>query len=124
MVWLYQTVNAPGPESALKWYRKLKQVILSLEENPNRCPRTPESEKYRHLLYGRKPHVYRVIYRVRETPKQVDVLHIRHGARRPFEDSEFCADDVAEKASRGEDVSGYFTNMFVVVWPGDTPVAR
>jgi mRNA-degrading endonuclease RelE of RelBE toxin-antitoxin system len=33
------------------------------------------------LLYGRKPHVYRVIYRVLEKQKRVDVLHIRHGAR-------------------------------------------
>src|ERR1022692_578744 len=61
LVWLYQTVNAAGSQAALKWYRKLKQVILSLEENPNRCPHAPEREKYRHLLYGRKPHVYRVI---------------------------------------------------------------
>ena len=124
LVWLYQTVNAAGSQAALKWYRKLKQVILSLEENPNRCPHAPESEKYRHLLYGRKPHVYRVIYRVRETQRQVDVLHIRHGARRPFEDSEVRADDIAEKASRGEDVSGYFTNLFAVVRPGDIPLAR
>src|SRR5665213_121496 len=62
LVWLHQTINVAGSQTALKWYRKLKQVILSLEENPNRCSLTPESEKYRHLLYGRKPHVYRVIY--------------------------------------------------------------
>jgi hypothetical protein len=43
--WVYQTVNVEGSQAAVKWYRKLRQVILSLEENPNRCPRTPESEK-------------------------------------------------------------------------------
>jgi plasmid stabilization system protein ParE len=122
LVWLYRVVNVEASLSALKWYTKLKQAILSLEENPNRCPFAPENEKYRHLLYGRKPHIYRVIYRVRETQKQVDVLHIRHGARRPFEDADARADDVAEKASRGEDVSGYFTNMFVVVVPEDRPM--
>lgn len=44
----------------------------------------PESNKFRHLLYGNKPPIYRVIYRELEKQKQVDVLHIRHGARRSF----------------------------------------
>jgi toxin ParE1/3/4 len=42
---------------------------------------TPENAQLRHLLYGNKPHVYRVIFRVIEKQKRVDVLHIRHGAR-------------------------------------------
>jgi toxin ParE1/3/4 len=58
--------------------------LNSLEEQPNRCPVTPESGKFRHLLYGNRPHVYRAIYRVLEKQKQVDVLHIRHGARQRF----------------------------------------
>jgi mRNA-degrading endonuclease RelE of RelBE toxin-antitoxin system len=62
--------------------------ILSLEENPNRCPTIPEKAGLRHLLYGHKPHIYRVIYRVLEKRKQVDVLHIRHGARRRFKASD------------------------------------
>jgi len=36
------------------------------------------------LLYGNKPHVCRVIYRVIEKQKRVDVLHIRDGARQEF----------------------------------------
>ncbi len=28
-----------------------------------------------------KPNIYRVIYRISEKQKQVEVLHIRHGAR-------------------------------------------
>ena len=115
--WFYHSANVAESQAALKWYRKLKQAILSLEENPNRCPLTPESTKYRHLLYGRKPHVYRVIYRVSERQKRVDVLHIRHGARRAFEESEMLADEIAEAASRGDDISDYFTNLFSVVRP-------
>jgi toxin ParE1/3/4 len=42
----------------------------------------------RHLLYGRKPYVYRVIYRVVERQKQVEVLHIRHGARQKLKSSD------------------------------------
>jgi hypothetical protein len=45
---------------------------------------TPENAGLKHLLYGHKPHIYRVIYRVLEKHKQVDVLHIRHAARRKF----------------------------------------
>jgi plasmid stabilization system protein ParE len=40
------------------------------------------------LLYGNKPHTYRVIYRVLEMQKRVEVLHIRHGARRRFKGSD------------------------------------
>jgi hypothetical protein len=62
--------------------------------------RDPESERtatpmsyntrnreLRHLLYGHKPNVYRVIYRIVEKQKHIQVLHIRHGARRPFKAS-------------------------------------
>jgi plasmid stabilization system protein ParE len=79
---LYEDINAEHSGAALKWYRGLKDAILSLEEQPNRSPVTPEKRQLRHLLYGHKPHVYRVIYRVLERQKQVEVLHIRHGARR------------------------------------------
>jgi len=42
----------------------------------------------RRLLYGRRPHVYHVIYRVLEKQKRVEVLHIRHGARRKLKPSD------------------------------------
>lgn len=85
---IFDAISAGHSEAALTWYRGLQKAILSLEERPNRCPETPENTKLRHLLYGRKPHVYRVIYRVVEKRKQVDVLHIRHGGRQRFKPSE------------------------------------
>jgi len=81
---LYDDINAAGSASAKRWYRGLKSSILSLEDLPKRCAVTPENRKRRHLLYGNKPHVYRVIYRVLEKQRRVDILHIRHGARRRF----------------------------------------
>jgi toxin ParE1/3/4 len=42
----------------------------------------PAKEDLRHLLYGKKPHVYRVIYQVDERRQAVWVLTVRHGARR------------------------------------------
>jgi toxin ParE1/3/4 len=85
---LYQEINAPDSAAARQWYRSLKQAILSLAERPNRCAATPENKRLRHFLYGDKPHVYRVIYRVNNRQRQVDVLHIRHGARRRFRGSD------------------------------------
>jgi toxin ParE1/3/4 len=86
LISLYEDINAKESAAALRWYQSLKLAILGLEENPNRCPITPESKQIRHLLYGHKPHVYRVISRVLERKKRVDILHIhiRYGAQRKF----------------------------------------
>ena len=81
---LYGEINAEHHDAALSWYLGFKEAILTLEEHPKRCPIAPGSDKFRHLLYGNKPHNYRAIYRVLEEQKQVEVLHIRHGARRRF----------------------------------------
>jgi plasmid stabilization system protein ParE len=81
---LFKDIGAGDSETALKWYEGLREAALTLEELANRCPATPEDAQLKHLLYGRKPHVYRLIYRVLERQKRVNVLHIRHGARRRF----------------------------------------
>src|SRR5437867_12700384 len=82
---LYDDIDAGDSDAALVWFRGLKQAILTLEKHPNRCPQIPESNDLSHLLYGYKPHVYRVVYRVLEKRMQVDVLHVRHGARQAFD---------------------------------------
>ncbi len=81
---LYEEIHAADSEAAKKWYEGLKKAVLTLESLPNRSPVTPENPQLRHLLYGRKPHVYRVIYQVLNGERRVDVVHIRHGARRRF----------------------------------------
>jgi toxin ParE1/3/4 len=85
---LYLAIDAGSSDIELQWYRGFKRAVLSLEEKPNRCSATPENGALRHLLYGAKPRIYRAIFRVLEKHKQVDVLHIRHGARQPFKRSE------------------------------------
>jgi toxin ParE1/3/4 len=92
MAQLYDDINAPDSEVAERWYMGLKQSILSLEQLPKRCAATPENRKLRHLLYGDNPHIYRVIYRILERKKRVEILHIRHGARRKFKRSDLEAD--------------------------------
>ena len=81
---LYKDIRAGQTDAAWQRYVEFKEAILSLSELPNRCPATPEKDELRQLLYGRKPHIDRVIYRVLEKSKAVEVLHIRHGARGKF----------------------------------------
>ncbi len=82
LVHRYEEIDAGHSEAARKWYRGLKKEILSLAILPLQCPVTSENGNLRHLLYGHRHNTYRVIYRV--TGRQVDVLHIRHAARKKF----------------------------------------
>jgi len=79
---LYDRINAQQSDSARKWYLGLRQRILTLERYPKRCPVTRVRGKLRQLLYGRKHWQYRVIYRVFEKQRRVEILHVRTGARR------------------------------------------
>jgi toxin ParE1/3/4 len=85
---LFSDINAEHSVAALDWYRGLKRAILSLQERPNRCPVTRKKDGLRHLLYGHKPYIYRVIFRVLPKQKLVEVLHIRHAARRKLKPSD------------------------------------
>jgi toxin ParE1/3/4 len=78
---IYEYVHAESSDQAFKWFNSLEAMILSLARQPERGKRTRENSEQRHLLYGNKPHIYRVIYRVRNRARKVQILHIRHGAR-------------------------------------------
>lgn len=84
---LYLWVVTRAPLHGRVWFKGLENAIYSLQESPHRCPLAPENyqpeDGIRHLLYGKKPNVYRVLYLVNEKEKTVHVLHIRHGARIP-----------------------------------------
>lgn len=69
-----------------RWFTALRETIASLSTLPSRCPVAPESRaspiEVRQLLYGRKPHVYRILFVI--VDDLVQVLHIRHGRRAPL----------------------------------------
>lgn len=71
---------------AERWFTALGAAIDSLSSLPSRCPLAPEnrdlSVEVRQLLYGRRPHVYRILFSI--NGNVVQVLHIRHGRRRPM----------------------------------------
>lgn len=85
---LYLEKNAAESPDAARWYNGLEQAVYTLETRPHRCPSAPEARKVkrrlRHLLFGTRPHVYRVIFEVDEGRQIVWVLTIRHGARKPL----------------------------------------
>lgn len=71
-------------EPGLPWFRKLNEAIASLSNLPERCKLAPENAsvpfEMRQLLYGHKPHVYRILFTIEGAT--VYVLRIRHGRRR------------------------------------------
>jgi toxin ParE1/3/4 len=90
---IFVAINAEYSDTAFRWFNGLDRVILTLEENPERCPVTPGDANLRHLLHGKKPHIYRVIYRILHKRSEVEILHIRHRARRPFEPNDLIAQE-------------------------------
>ena len=80
-------ISQHAGQPALRWFEGLVEAVASLSEMPQRCPLAPENKRFpfevRHLLYGRKPHIYRIIFTV-ESDKVV-ILHVWHGRRRPLE---------------------------------------
>lgn len=81
---IYEYIQAGSSGQAFRWFNGLERAILSLEKHPKRGTVTREDSRLRQLLYSNKPHVYRIIYSIRERSRLVSVLHIHHGARRDF----------------------------------------
>jgi plasmid stabilization system protein ParE len=90
---LYVEKNAAESHAAARWYNELELAVYGLASYPYRCPIAPEARRMkrelRNLLYGKRPHGYRVIYEVDESREAVLVLTIRHGARRKLKPSNF-----------------------------------
>ena len=83
---LERLLSQAAGETGLRWFQGLHQAIATLADSPQRCALAPENAVFpfevRHLLYGRKPHVYRIIFTIEDNT--VSVLHIRHERREPI----------------------------------------
>jgi plasmid stabilization system protein ParE len=77
-------------DTGIRWFLALEDAIASLATFPARCPIATESARFpfevRQLLYGHKPHVYRILFAI--DGQTVNVLHIRHGRRKPIFENE------------------------------------
>ena len=77
-------------QAGIDWFLALDDAFASLAQSPERRPIAPENARFpfevRQLLYGRKPHVYRILFTI--AGDMVQVLHIRHGRRKPIDPTE------------------------------------
>ncbi len=62
---IYGRIEAEDSLQAAKWFNGMARAMYSLEKYPKRAPITSENRELRHLLYGKKPHVYRIIFKNR-----------------------------------------------------------
>jgi toxin ParE1/3/4 len=57
-------------QAGIEWFLALDDAFASLAEFPQRCPIAPENTRFpfevRQLLYGRKPHVYRILFTIKD----------------------------------------------------------
>ncbi len=83
---IYDWVVAKSPVNGPAWFEELIDCLYSLEEMPFRCSLAREASEARReircLRFGRRQHVYRILYQIEEPRKMVWILHIRHGALR------------------------------------------
>jgi plasmid stabilization system protein ParE len=62
----FERIREAAPYRAVKWLRDLFAAIATLADMPARCPLIPEADELgypaRHLLYGRRTGLYRIIF--------------------------------------------------------------
>ena len=83
---LYEWVTKAAPLRGPLWFNRLLAAIQSLQAFPQRCAYATENERFpfetRHLLFGRKPNVYRVVFTIEGDV--VYVLRIRGPRQQTF----------------------------------------
>ena len=83
MAQIHRFIRAEHAPLAQKWFDELEDAILSLSELPQRCLVTPEDSAHRHLLFGKRSDMYRVLFSIDEENERVLVKTIRHAVRLP-----------------------------------------
>ena len=76
-------IQTEESQTAADWIVGLLDQVLSLRTLPKRGTVVQTSPEVRQITYGSKPHIYRILYTVETELLRVNVIHIRHGARRP-----------------------------------------
>jgi toxin ParE1/3/4 len=81
---IFEYIRGLTSPPAAKWFIGLGDAIESLAEHPHRHPAIPEDPTLHHLLYGNKPHIYRIIYSIDISAQRVEIIHVRHHSRDAF----------------------------------------
>jgi len=80
---LYDSINAAASVPAQLWMDRLDQTIAVLSVTPRSGVVTHENPTVRQLIYGKKPHLYRILYDIDDADQRVNILSIWHGRRLP-----------------------------------------
>ncbi len=75
-------IARPNPLNASRFVTKIRDQIDALGQFPNRFAAAPEARYFREPLRHVTVWPYRIVYRVRNDV--VEIVTIRHGARRPL----------------------------------------
>jgi plasmid stabilization system protein ParE len=85
---VFDYIREVAPASAARWLTGLFAAIQTLAEMPARCPLIPEADELghplRHLLYGKRTGMYRIIFDIQEDSEEgprVRVLRIWRAVR-------------------------------------------
>ena len=74
------------PHLSEKWLWGISEAITSLSKFPERCQIIPENDAFeetvRQLLYGKKPHIYRILFTIEG--ENVCILRVRHTRQQKF----------------------------------------
>jgi plasmid stabilization system protein ParE len=81
---IFRFIHAFESPATERWFDGLEDRIQSLSKLPNRGTVTDYDPNLYFLLYGNKPHVYRILYRINDTAQSIVIRHIRHGVRKPL----------------------------------------
>lgn len=81
---IFAFTHTGAASAAARWFFGLQDLIQSLATRPQRGTKTDYDQALRFVLYGNKPHIYRILYRIHPKKHSVTVVHIRHGARKPI----------------------------------------
>lgn len=80
---IYSRIIEEAPDRGQLWFNQLIESLFSLATFPERCETvlglSTRHRVIRKLLYGRKPHTYRIYFDI--VDETVRILHVRHGAR-------------------------------------------
>jgi plasmid stabilization system protein ParE len=79
---IYNEINVAGSAGAARWFSRMEDTIQLLASSPRMGKPAREAAGVREIIYGKKPHLYRILYEIDETAKSVEVLSIWHGRRK------------------------------------------
>jgi plasmid stabilization system protein ParE len=79
---IHAEINVLGSAGAALWFARLEDTIQLLASAPRMGKPAREAPGVREIIYGNKPHFYRVLYEIDEITRSVAVLSIWHGRRK------------------------------------------